>query len=98
MYETQGRLPWVIRGTQPEREMGEEVGRQKFAFIVELCSQQRFVSFYFAWAKTIIVSAEGGLTRYSVELGCLSSAVLDKRMLTCAGNIPETVSTIFSFQ
>ena len=73
----QGRLPWLIRGNGGGGEGGEELGRQKFAFIGELHSRQRFLSFYCTRAKNVTVSAEGGLTRYSMGLGCLSCAVLD---------------------
>lgn len=92
-FETQGRLPWLIQGNGGGGEGGLELGRQKFAFIGELHSQQRFLSFYFMWAKNVIVSAEGGLTRYSIGRGCLSCAVLGMWMAACAGNIPETTST-----
>lgn len=79
---------WRLRG-----EEGEELGRQKFAFNGELYSQQSFLSFYLMWAKNVIVSAEGGLTRYGMGLGCLSCAFLDMWMAACAGNVPATIFT-----
>lgn len=93
VFETQGRLPWLIWGNRGGREGGEELGRQKFAFIGELHSQLRFLCFYLMWAKSVIVSAEGGLTRYSMWLFCLSCVDLDMWMAACAGNIPETICT-----
>lgn len=68
--------------------------KANICFVGEFHSQQSFLSFYFTWAKKVMVSAEGGLTCCSMGLGCLSCEILVTLVLETFLKLPPQV---FSF-